>query len=96
MRKVHPYRFVPQTSYTVEQFGRCHAAPDFPLRSRLFFLPRPSPWCHPDLLPGVTPTFSPVMAQKLLPDLEMGGWFDVNMTEYKTEQHALAFRSGSD
>jgi hypothetical protein len=51
---------------------------------------------HPDLLPGVTPTFSPVMAQKLLPDLEMGGWFDVNMTEYKTEQHALAFRSGSD
>jgi hypothetical protein len=36
MRKVQPYRFVPQTSYSVEQFDRRSAAPDFPLRSRFF------------------------------------------------------------
>ena len=36
MRKVDPYRFVPQTSYSVEQLDRGHAAPVFPHRSRLF------------------------------------------------------------
>ncbi|HEX3411389.1 MAG TPA: hypothetical protein VHT00_06685, partial [Stellaceae bacterium] len=39
MRKVDPYRFVPQTSYSVEQFDRVYAAPVFPHRSRLFASP---------------------------------------------------------
>jgi len=37
MRKVYPYRFVPQTSYSVETIDRGRAAPDFPLRSRFFY-----------------------------------------------------------
>ena len=37
MRKVQPYRFVPQTSYSVEQFGRWSRGSGFPPPEPLFF-----------------------------------------------------------
>jgi hypothetical protein len=43
MGKVHPYRFVPQTSYSVETIDRGRAAPELPLRSRFFICPTSAP-----------------------------------------------------
>ena len=39
-RKVYPYRFVPQTSYSAASDGRWPSGSGFPLRSRLFMSPR--------------------------------------------------------
>jgi heme exporter protein A len=54
MRKVHPYRFVPQTSYSVENIDRGRAAPVFPQPEPLFRAPLPE-LRSPRALPHAAP-----------------------------------------